>query len=55
MGDVIGGLERTNGGAALEAGLGRVGDEQCRLWGSAEAMMLLGVGLCPRPQGGGLK
>jgi hypothetical protein len=49
-----GGLERANGGAALEAGLGRVGDGQCRLWCSGEAVMLPGVGLCPRPQGEGL-
>jgi hypothetical protein len=36
VGDVTGGLERTNGRAALEAGLGRVGDGQCRLWGSGQ-------------------
>jgi hypothetical protein len=42
MGDVTGGLERANGGATLEAGLGRVGDGQCCLWGSGEAVRLLG-------------
>jgi hypothetical protein len=31
-----------NGGAALEAGLGRVGDGQCRPWGSGELVSLLG-------------
>jgi hypothetical protein len=55
MGDVIGGLKCANRGAALEAGLGRVGDGQRRLWGSGEAVMLLGVSLCPRPQGRGLE
>jgi hypothetical protein len=46
VGDVTGGLERANGGAALEAGLGRVKDGQCCLWGSSEAVMLSGVSLC---------
>jgi hypothetical protein len=54
VGDVTGGLERANGGVALEAGLRQVEEGQCRLWGSDEAVMLPGVGLCPRPQGGGL-
>jgi hypothetical protein len=51
MGDITGGLGCTNGRAALEVGLGRVGDGQCRLWGSGEAVIPLGVVLCPRPQG----
>jgi hypothetical protein len=42
MGNIMGGLERTNGRAVLEAGLGRVEDGQCRLWGSCEAVMLPG-------------
>jgi hypothetical protein len=46
---VTGSLERANGGAASDAGLGRVGNGQCRLWGLGEVVMLLAVGLCPRP------
>jgi hypothetical protein len=38
VGDVTGGLERTNGGAALEAGLGRGGDGWCCFRGSDEAV-----------------
>jgi hypothetical protein len=34
VGDVTRGFERANEGAASEAGLGRGGDGQCRLWGS---------------------
>jgi hypothetical protein len=47
MGDVTWGLERANGGAVLEAGLGRVGDGQCRLWGSDEVVSLPGL-VCDR-------
>jgi hypothetical protein len=50
MSDVIGGLERANRGAALEAGLRRGGDGKCRFWGSDEATMLSWVGLCLRPR-----
>jgi hypothetical protein len=50
VGDITGGLERTNGRAVSEVSLGRVRDGQCRLWGSGEAVMLPGVALCPRPQ-----
>jgi hypothetical protein len=45
----MGGLERANGGATLETGLGRGEDRYRRLWGSDEAMMRLLVSLCPRP------
>jgi hypothetical protein len=54
VGDVTGGLERTNGGAALEADLGRVGDGWCGSRGSDEAVMASLVGLCQRPQSWGL-
>jgi hypothetical protein len=47
----MGVLERTNGRAVSEVGLKRVGDGQCRPWCSSEAVMLLGVVLCLRPQG----
>jgi hypothetical protein len=51
VGDVTGGLERANGGAASEAGLGRGGDKGRHPWGSDETVMMWWVVLCPRPSG----
>jgi hypothetical protein len=53
VGDVTVGLERANGGAVSEVVLGRGGDGQCRFWGSGEAVVSSGVGLCPRPRAEG--
>jgi hypothetical protein len=47
--NIIGGLERTNGGAASEAGLERGGDRWRHLQGSDKMVMMLRVGLCLCP------
>jgi hypothetical protein len=49
VGDVTGGCECANGGVASEAGLGRGEDRGRHPRGSDETVMMLWVGLCPRP------
>jgi hypothetical protein len=52
VGDVTGGLEHANGGAALEASLGRGEDIGGNLRGLNKTVMMLRVGLCPYPSAG---